>query len=204
MNLVSTNPGKNSCLVWLKFSDGSLLPLKIDDLHILSLKKNVEITPDLFKRIQELSFAFMLSEYAIRQVAISPKTSKILLPKLQQYCYKMTQKFGYPPCLYQALIDATLKKLENDGLLDGSQYADYFIRRHPKMSQAQITYSLRQLGLTVPADLSFPDGDKIKAILKKKYSNVNFSDYRSRNKVIAGLSRHGFAINDIKTAIDDR
>jgi SOS response regulatory protein OraA/RecX len=205
MNLISIKPGRNSRLVWLKFDNGHLLPLKIDDLVFLSITKNEAITPEKLVQINRSSLSFMLEEYALRQIAISPKIKSILLPKLKNYCLRVSQKFNYPTEIFPDLIDTTVKKLEDRGLLDTIDYARYFIKRHRKMSQAQINFSLKRLGIADISQLTIEisDKDKIRQIITKKYHNIDFSDYHAKNKIFSALARLGFTISDIKTTIDE-
>ena len=62
----------------LTFSDQSYLPFFIDDVVKLSLTKNQSISPEIFDKIVSASLFYLGKEYALRQVAISPKTQKII------------------------------------------------------------------------------------------------------------------------------
>lgn len=203
MEIVSVSPSRrNNRLLWLKLSDGSLYPFSADDYVLLGLKKTENLTDDQVLNIQTHSARFMLLEYSYRQIGISPKVRYLLLQKLRQYHLRLNQKYHYPDGLVIGLIEEVLDKIDSQGLLDENQFVNYYVRRHSKQSSAQIKFHLRQLGLD-PAIKESDEKDKITMILNKKYPHVNFSDFKSRQKVVASLYRKGFALSDIKTAIDD-
>ena len=195
---------KNSQLLWLKFLEGRLLPLSIDDFVSLGIKKTQEIDDALFSQMEQRSARFMMLQYSLRQIAISPKIQSILVPKLKLYCRRLSLKFGYQSSLYPAIIDEIIQKLTDDGLLDEPGFVDYYLRRHSKKSVLENNYRLRQLGIkTVIPKIPGSDSENIKKILLRKYSQINLDDFAARQKVIAALTRKGFALNDIKNAIDE-
>lgn len=203
MEIVSVNVSKkNSRLIWLKFSDDNLLPLSTDDYVLMHLKKFEPLNDKEILEIQTASARFLLTEYSLRQVAISPKVRKLLSQKLRLYAQKLKHHYQYPDGLVLELIEPVLNKIETMGLLDPASFAEYYIRRHHRQSSAQIIFQLRQLGVD-PQVVVSDDIAKIKTILQKKYSPEDFSDYQIKRKIIAKLYQKGFAVTDIKTAIDD-
>lgn len=203
MEIVSSNISrKNSRLIWLKFSSGQLIPLSTDDYVLLALKKFEPLDDDLILKIQTNSAKFLLTEYSLKQVAISPKVRKLLSQRLHRYSSKINLRYNYPAGLVTGLIEEVLDKINSFGLLDESQFVDYFVRRHHRQSAIQIKYQLKQLGIDQKIS-SENEIDKIKSILQKKYPTSDFSNYAIKNKIIASLYRKGFALRDIKTAIDD-
>jgi SOS response regulatory protein OraA/RecX len=202
MEIVSSNISqKNSRLIWLKFSDGQLLPLSTDNYVLMHLKKFEPLNDELFLEIQTNSAKFLLTEYSLKQIAISPKVRKLLSQKLRQYAQKINLKFAYPHGLVSGLIEEVLNKITALGLLDEAKFVDYFARRHHRQSATQINYQLRQLGIDQKIS-TIDEVANIKAILEKKYQPIDFSDFKTKNKIIASLFRKGFALGDIKTAID--
>lgn len=204
MQIVQISPSRRSNQVWLKFDDQSLLPYKIDDVVIQKLKKFTDISGDLYQCILETSAKHLLSEAALRHLAISPKTEKVLSQKLQQYSSRIIVKYNYPSSLLNSLIGPIIDNLKSSGLLDEQQYIDYLVRKYPKKSISELNYILKSLGinrsLTVPPEQELV---KILNLIQKKYSNVDYSDYKSKNQVVAKLYRKGFALELIKTAIDE-
>jgi SOS response regulatory protein OraA/RecX len=203
MEIVSVNVSKrNSRIIWLKFSDNVLLPLSAEDYVLMHLKKFEPLTDDQLLAIQTASARFLLTEYSFRQVAISPKVRKILIQKLLLYSRKISLRYRYPDGLVKSLIEPVVDKIESLELLDVNGFVDYFTHRHRHQSDSQINFQLRQLGISKKVESS-GDPDKIKFILQKKFKPDDFSDYKSRQRIIAKLYQKGFAVNDIKTAIDD-
>jgi SOS response regulatory protein OraA/RecX len=166
------------------------------------LKKFTSLSDDLFLKIQTNSAKFLLTEYSLKQITISPKVRKLLSQKLRQYSQKINRKFDYPDGLVLGLIEEVLDKIDSLGLLDESQFVDYFVRRHHRQSATQINYQLKLLGINQKVTTE-NEIDNIKSILQKKYQSSDFSDFKTKNKITANLFRKGFALGDIKIAIDD-
>jgi len=204
MNLIAATSARNGQFLWLKFDDGTILPLETTDFVKMSLSTSLPVSPDNFALIQEHSLKFMLTGYALRQVAISPKIRTLLLPKLRLACLKLSRKYGYPSALHQPAIDYVLDYLEGRHLLEEDDYLDYYLRRHPNFSQSRLRFALSRLGIDhLPDDSLISEIDKIKTILNKKYAKVDYQDYRAKTRVISALYRQGFSVSDIKSAIDD-
>jgi SOS response regulatory protein OraA/RecX len=204
MQLVATNPSRKSQQVWLKFSDDTLLPLKIDDLAVLNIKKFVEISDDTFAKIQMLSSRYLLLEYCLRQIAISPKVESVLRQKIRQYIHRINFKYGLPSPVMANQVDSIIDKLNNDNLLSHQDYFDHLVRKYPKKSSMELNYLLKSKGISLQISVnSEQEIDKIKQLISKKYSRVDLSDYMSKNQLIAKISRKGFPIEFIKTAIDE-
>ena len=204
MQIIAINQSRKPQQVWLKFSDESLLPLKIDDLVNLKLVKFIDISTDAYHSIQAYSAKYLLLEYCLRQIAISPKIRKILEQKLKIYNLKLVYKYSFDRDLLASLVNPTIDKTASLGLLDDQTYIDYLVRKYPKKSSTEINYLLRRLGLNYRCQ---PDRNteivKISRLLEKKYQSVNLRDYHDKSKVIANLIHKGFPLELIKAAIDE-
>ncbi len=201
MQILTISHSRQPQKVWLKFDDDSLLPFKIDDLVILNVKKFVEFDVAALTKIQAASSKFVMTEYALRQIAISPKTSKLLSQKLANYQRLIQKKYNYASEATSGLTEAVIQEISAKGLLDDSKFIEYYVRRHSKMSQMQLKYNLRTLGLEYSSQES--DHDKIAKIIFQKSKTTNLTDFKTKNKLIASLYRKGFAINLVKTVIDE-
>ncbi|MDD4106489.1 MAG: RecX family transcriptional regulator [Candidatus Shapirobacteria bacterium] len=191
----------------LVFSDKNYLPFFIDDVIRLSLTKNQELSPEVLDQIKSLSLLYLGKEYALRQIAISPKTEKILFQKLKIFFYKKIQKFK--------LLDSTptdsisnqiITELKDKQFLNQSDFVDYFLKKNKSKSVVEIKYLLNQKGVDTSSLNISPDNENqsIKKILSKKNINRNLlSDYRYKNKLYSSLFRRGFSVSDIKAAIDE-
>jgi len=206
---IKTSPYPNR--VNLIFSDTTYLPFFVDDYIKLSLKKAQEIDKDLFSKLCQMSYAYLLKDYAIRQIALSPKTPKSLLQKLHQKKVFLLNK--YP--ILKDHIDHSLAstqiidQLKEQNLLDLSSYVDYVLRRFPNKSKNYLVSYLQKQGVS-PSDYSNSVFDKLdpqalikKYLLKKNYSNEDLTDFKTKNKIISSLLRKGFTLSEVKTAIDD-
>ena len=164
---------RTSNRVWLIFNDSSKLPFFIDDVVTLGLKTNLEISDELYGKIKSTSLYYLLYNYALNQVAISPKISQILSPKIKQKLrfylrkYKLTGDYDY-------LIDQITDKLLSLNLLDEFAYANYLLRKNKNRSRQYISRLFSHYHLTLPQDYQPQDTNNIKEILlKKKYSSLD-------------------------------
>jgi len=191
----------------LIFSNDSYLPFFIDDVVKLSLQKNQEITYDIKNKIIDSSLKYLGQEYALRQVAISPKTQKILSQKLRLFFLKTTKKykyfFGFKT---DQIIDDIISHLNSKNLLNQDDFIKSFIAKNHHKSANQIKFLLSQKGVDV-SNLKLEKTNDINSIIKilakKRVNHQILTDFQMKNKLYASLFRQGFSISDIKTAIDD-
>jgi len=192
----------------IKFSDNSFLPLGLVAIHQLHLKKNQNIDQSRLQEITNASLSFLLKNYALRQIAISAKTEKILQQKLQVFLRQTLIKYHLSPQSdHKIIIQETLSYIQDRGLLRPQELVDRVLRKHLNKSHFYIQQLLRQKGvdpLLIPSSSPHQEIAKIKRILIKKHVKIqNFSDHNTKNKTIASLSRQGFSYSDIKAAVDD-
>lgn len=191
----------------LVFSDGSYLPFFIDDVIRLSLSKNQEVNSEKLSQITTFSLIYLGKEYALRQIALSPKTEKILSQKLKIYFYKTTQKYKLlSQKSYDSIINQIIDDLISKNLLNQTNFINHFVNKNNSKSIKEIKYLLRQKGIDDSLLNLSPKSelDSIKKILAQKGLNRELmADYYYKNKLYASLFRRGFQISDIKTAIDE-
>jgi len=187
----------------LIFSGSFKLPFFIDDVVIFSLKGGQEIDSELFEKIKEASLYYLLYNYSLNQIAISPKISRILIPKIKQKLYFYQKKYNLEG-EYSFLADKIILKLSDSGLLNESLYAEFLLKRNQHRSRHYLTRLFSYYNLDLPSDYQFQDQESIRNILiKKKSLSTILSENAEKNKLIASLARKGFAYNDIKTVIDE-
>jgi len=194
----------------LVFSDQSYLPFLIDDVIKLSLTKNSPIDQSKLDLILNASLKYLGIEYALRQIAISPKTEKILTFKLKQFFKKTTQKFklfsGYS---YLATVEGIVSELNSKNLLNPANFVFYFINKNKSKSKSQIKFLLARQGIDISQfnlDQTLPDNDLsaiTKFLSKKKITSKDIANFNAKSKIYASLFRRGFQMSDIKAAIDD-
>ena len=189
--------------VWLIFSDSSKLPFFADDVVVLGLKTNLEINDELFEKIKTRSLYYLLYNYSLNQIALSPKISQTLSPKIRQKLYFYQRKYKLTGD-FHFLVDEIIDKLSSLNLLDEVSFSQYLLRKNKKHSRQYISRLFSQYHLSLPPDLASTDFQNIKEILnKKKYLSLNLAENSVKNKVFASLLRKGFAYHDIKTVIDE-
>lgn len=204
MQIVSINRSRQPQKVWLKFDNSRLLPLRIDDLVVLHIIKFKELSDDELLTIETASAKFVMTEYSHRQIAMSPKTSALLVRKLKQYSFLISKKYGYDPSLLSRISPDIVNSLEDDGLLRHQDYINYVQHRFRGKSVAELNHRLRLAGVHQKIQPSPEDEVKvIKKLLQTKYSRRDLFDTHEKNLVIASLYRKGFALDSIKRSIDE-
>lgn len=203
MIITSISPSRRPDTFWLKFTDGYFLPVFADDLFILKLKSGNDITPEQFENIKQSSANFLIKNYALRQIAISPKSRLDLVQKLKQYSGLLQKKYLFTSDITSPAINTAINYLEDKNLLSEEKYVDYFQKRYPKKSIAELNYLLAAKGIKIRLT-SDPEEEiqKIKNLIQKKYSRVDLGEFSAKNNLISKLYRKGFPINYIKSAID--
>jgi regulatory protein len=211
MQITGIKASKIPNRVWINFSDSSFIPFFIDDVIKLGLIKNQEIDESKFKLIIKTCLNFVGREYALRQIAISPKTEKIINQKLKLFFrnviikYKLDINILNLNEINQQIIDY----LKSKKLLNDLDFINYFVKKNHKKSRKQVIYMLQQFGVdqSLLSQISFDqenDINKIKSYLNKKnIDKSKLTDYNEKNKLKASLFRRGFNISDINVAIDD-
>lgn len=188
---------------WLIFNNNLKLPISGDDYLRFGLKKNQPVSDTLFEDLKAASLFFLLYNYSLRQIALSLKIDKILLPKLRQKLYFYQKKYSLTGD-FSFLLDQILDKLKTLNLLKEDDFIDYLIRKYHHKPQNYLRQKLALYSLKLPPDFQTDEIQLLRALLtQKKYQNLNWSDPKVKNKVFASLYRKGFAYNDIKTAIDE-
>ncbi len=193
----------------LIFSDGSYLPLFIDDVVKLSLHKGQEIDQKLYEIITNTSLLYLGREYALRQIAISPKTEKNLKLKLKLFFQKIRKKFNLITSdSISIIIDQIITNLNSKNLLNQESFVSYFINKNRHKSKTQILYLLSQQGIEINPEITnrftLDDDQKLieKYLNKKRISADLLKDFNYRQKIMASLFRRGFKLSDIKAVID--
>jgi SOS response regulatory protein OraA/RecX len=211
MQIVSIKPSRIPNRVWITFSNNYFIPFFIDDVVKLSLKTNQEIDEANFRLITKTFLFFVGREYALRQIAISPKTEKIINQKLKLFFKKTSLKYkvNLDNLNLDKINKKIIKELKNKKLLNDLDFVEYFINKNKRKSHYQIIYLLKQFGVSsdILSSIDFDkekDVEKIKIFLNKKnIDKSKLTDYNEKNKIKASLFRRGFNISDINTAIDD-
>lgn len=194
--------------VYVSFSDGNFLPLFIDDLVLLRIKKDQEIENEMFEKMVHSSLFYLLYESALRQISYSPKNKIALKNKLSLFLKKniLKYKIGFDS-KYNGIIDEVVLKVMDQGLLIDDDFLKFFIAKNSKKSNQELIFLLKRQGFSESKIKDFLPSEneieKIKKILvKKNFSKAYLSGFKEKNKIISSLYRKGFSLDDIKAAID--
>ncbi len=200
MQLRQTKKSRSSDKIWLTFDDGSFMPFKIDDFVIHKIKIGTEVD---YNFLCQLSLKFLLNNYALRQIAISPKINQILIPKLKNQARYYQKKYSFPDINSSQIIDETINYLENNNWLNQDNYAKFLIKKHSKKSRRYLEqlFNFYHLDKTL---LINNDKNNLKNLLLKKINKLSKPlDFKTKNKLIQSLVQKGFAYFDIKSTIDE-
>ena len=212
LKIDSIKPSRFPLRLNLRLSNGLILPLLADDCFKLSLKKNQAINQSLLTQLVELSFSYLIEEYSLRQIALSPKTDKLLGQKINIKSRQLLHK--YP--LFKThlkrktqIVSDIISKLSQKGLLNELDYARFLLNRHRHKSENYLKKLLSYHGINphhLPYDFFTsltPDLTIKKYLLKKFPQPTDLADFNRKNKFIASMLRKGFSHFQVKTVIDD-
>lgn len=210
LQIIKIKASRISNRINISFSDNTYIPLFIDDIVKLSLSKNKDVDPQKLEEIIQSSFSYLGREYALRQIAISPKTEKILSQKLKIYFLKALKKYKvFIEIDLSSLVENIITELKSRNLLNKEDFIHYFIRKNRHKSIMHITLSLAQQDIKIDPDLLkelLPQNDSLlikKYLDKKRINSKDLKDFNYRQKIFASLYRRGFNLTNIKDAIDD-
>lgn len=209
MHLKSIKSSRIKDRLYLHFSDGLIIPFYIDDYVLLKLKKGQDVDQPLFLQLLNKSVGYLLKNYALRQLGLSPKTKKIISQKLSFYLNTVLVRYKLPSSLIDknSLISEVISYLETNQLLNESAYVDYFIKKNSNKPRRYLEYNLKTNGIDISSyshllPQADSETDNVKSIILKKYSRLDLNNYQDKNKIMAALYRKGFSLSAIKVAID--
>jgi len=209
MHLKSIKSSRIKDRLYLHFSDGLIIPFYIDDYVLLKLKKGQDVDQPLFLQLLNKSVGYLLKNYALRQLGLSPKTKKIISQKLSFYLNTALVRYKLPSSLIDknSLISEVISYLETNQLLNESAYVDYFIKKNSNKPRRYLEYNLKTNGIDISSyshllPQADSETDNVKSIILKKYSRLDLNNYQDKNKIMAALYRKGFSLSAIKVAID--
>lgn len=200
MQLLQIKKSQSSDKVWLTFDDGSFIPFKMDDIVVHKIKTGII---DNYEFLCELSLKFILNNYALHQIAISPKIGAILVPKLKNQVYYYINKYNLIVSNSDSIITDTINYLDEKGWLDKTAYAKFLVKKFSKKSKRYLEqlFSFYHLDKTL---LLNNDKDNLKNLLLKKISKLpNPLDFKTKSKLMQSMVQKGFAYSDIKSVIDE-
>lgn len=210
MELLSIKTSRFPTRVYLKFSTGLFIPFYIDDVVKMSLSSGKHIDDSEFAKIVERALNYLSWEYALKQIAISPKTEKILSQKINGYLNRVLYKYQIPNIVdTNKILNQCILKVKEQGLINDFEYIIFFIKKNSKKSKKEIIFLLAQKGINInelPQDVFNKNDDleKIKKLIEKKGTNrEKLANFEYKNKLTAYLYRKGFSLSNIKTAIDE-
>lgn len=182
------------------FDDGSFLPVSVDDVYHLHLSPGLDID------LVDVSLNYLLYNYSLFQLSLSPKLPKELAQKLKTKYYQYSQKYHISTPNLNEIISQIISNLEFKHLLSEKSYVESIIHRYSKKPTRYIRQFLKSKGIDPNQYNSLLNRDDSplleKVLSSKKYQNIKTADFNTKRKLTASLIRKGFAYDDIKSAID--
>lgn len=192
----------------ITLSDGRYLLLPVGELTRLNISKPQPLTERQFKGLLFCSLLFRTREYALRQVALSPKVEGQLTPKLIRFIKNLNyrQKSLFADLDYQSVVSQVIDYLSERQLLDQTDFITSFVRRHARHSKIFILAKLANFGISRPQAIShIPVSHDRQAIIRllAKVSPLTLKEPRAKNRFLAKLTRLGFPLNEVISIIDE-
>lgn len=186
--------------------------IRAEDWFESRFKKNQKLTKQDISFLVEKSVSWLIHEYCLRQLAISQKSKTGLKSKTKIKIVESLKKnkIKFATDRLEELIDIELNKLEENKLIDDSQYVLGFINKSKKKSNRQIEYELKHKGVgedIVREALALRENSEaevIRNLINKKLKNNYKLSFQERAKLMASLIRRGFSIDTVKSIIDER
>jgi SOS response regulatory protein OraA/RecX len=204
--IVKTTKPNRSCQALYVYTDTSaiyILPLEVAlKLHF---RPGNELTDIPF--LETTSLQYLLKEYALRQIAISPKSRHILSQKLTQKLNDYKFKYNYSQDIS---ISEILDYLEARNLLDASSFARHIVFKNRNKSSQFISQKLKQQKLSsedvseamLQVDLVHQREllQKLIAKLKIKYQKQPL--FVQKQKILSSVYQKGFSVSQAKNLLD--
>jgi len=191
--------------VSLSFDNGQKFPVSATDVVNLHLAVGQEFDSQQFETVANHAIRYLLLKYSLRQIALSPKTEALLLPKIRLCLKKIAYRYSLSSSSPDSLVGETLSYLHNHKLLEPADYASYLVHRSRHQSRLYLRYRMNLAGVK-PGDYPnlaelHDDQENIRHFINRH--PIDFSDPKARNRLIASLLRRGFAFPEVKSVIDD-
>jgi len=146
----------------------------------------------------------LLKQYALGQIALSPKSLRLLTLKIRRHYHQLLHRYHYPDPvpIDQILSSDILPYLEAHRLIDDSAYIEHLIRRHATKSTRHFIFLLGKSGISrsqyAPylADLYQQEQQKIRRLLPK-LSHLPYP------KLLSWFINRGFSIDSVKSVVDE-
>ena len=170
-------------------SESALLDSKINS--------GQELTREQVTEFKQLSADDKIYNQTLKYIALRPRTKW----EIEVY---LNKKDASPP-----LLESTLNKLSNVGLIDDKKYAQSFVNDRRLLrpsSRRKIVNDLRKKHIPasiieeVVGDESDDERAALKAIIERKRQHTKYQDDL---KLMQYLARQGFNYGDIKDALKD-
>lgn len=191
--------------VFLCFDNGQILPFPVDDVSRLHLVPGQDISNTLFFSIANIVLEHLLLKFALRQIAISPKTERILNFKLHLQLKKIIQRYHLTVSSSGDLINEVISYLHSRQLLNEADYVSHIINKCSHRSLFYIRSRLATAGVDIdncqPLLQDRDDRSVLSHLVNRRLTDL--ADPKAKTRLIAKLMRKGFAFRDVKFVIDD-
>lgn len=207
MIVKTTKPNRSLQAVYIYTDTSAIYILPLVEALKLKLRPGDEITDPSF--FEKASLTYLLKEYALRQVAISPKSRHILSQKLTQKLSFYQHKFKYTEAI---ALDTILDYLEDRKLLDQKAFARHILYKNKNKPLMYIKQKLKQANVgqeDIQEMLSEVSQDHQIDLLKKHIAKLKLKyqkqpQFVQKQKILASLYQKGFPIDKALSLLDQK
>lgn len=194
----------------LTIQNGQTFYLSLNSDIYSKFRPGDSLTDEQIQHLSATSLENLLNEYALRQIAISPKNRQILHQKLQQKLPFFIKQYKYVLLDTGQIITKIIDKLATQNLLNESDFASYLLSRHKNKSSFFQKRILRQKGIDsdiVSNLFSRPDSSGQIALItnlvnKYRLRYQNMPKYQQNQKILNLLYNRGFPLSLAKPIVD--
>lgn len=208
--VIRLQPSKSGNSITVTLNTSARFQLPIDYFVLQKIRVGDELTGDQIDNFTSQSQSHLLREYALRQLAISPKGQAVMLAKLSQALKKINHTYGYKSANTE-LIPKTIVYLNDKQLINDKDYCLHILRKHKGKSTRFLEYYLKQQGIaeTTVQDVlhgrdNNEESDALKKFISKKISRYQkLPNHTIKSKLLANAFQNGFSLSKAKSVIDE-
>lgn len=187
------------------------IKISIDDLVKQKYKKGMVLTDVDWRKMTELSVAFLAKNYSLKLLSYGAKSETQLARKIKTKViswfrdYKIKGKSGQ----IDLIVDDNLNFLKQRNFVNDQAYIESILRRYRHKSNKEIYFMLTGKGIDkglinkLLVNTDARDKEAIRIYLSKKVKDSKFLDKAKKMSLLSALYRRGFSVSLVKREIDD-
>lgn len=208
--VIKLHPSSTGSTVTMFLNTGNRLVVPIDLFIALKIRVGDTLNEPKISELQTETQKCLLKEYALRQLAISPKSENLLIAKLKLALKKINQTYQIK-IESSNLVPDIIRKLKQANFFNDKEYCQHILRKYKSKSNRFIQYYLKQKGIEDEVidevlqnrDTSTESNALSKLLAKKIIRYQKLPKHTLKNKLLAIAYQNGFPISRAKSIIDE-